>query len=325
MISVQRTPRILVTGGAGFIGSWLVQELVQRGHDVLVLDDLSTGKADSVPAEAELLVGDVLDQPVLKACLARVDAVFHLAGVVGMRLAHAHKQRSYDIAVHSTECVLDNFHGPVVLMSSSAIYGLTDGQAVTEDAIVTDDSVRLYDGGEVGYALGKWHMEAHGQHAAPFQPVLIVRPFNVVGPRQAGTYGMVVPTFVRLALTGEPLEIHDDGLQSRSFGHVVTFVDALLRLAGTSEAYAPDANIFNIGDDTLTTILDLARTVVHACDAAERWSFVPYSEVFPGRTDVRARRPETTALTNTIGEVTWPDLQAIVRDVVAHERSGLVT
>jgi UDP-glucose 4-epimerase len=324
LITVQRTPRILVTGGAGFIGSWLVEALLEHGFAVLVLDDLSTGCRENVLPSAELVIGDVLDFSCLAACCNRVDAVFHLAGVVGMRLAHAHKQRSYDIAAHSTEHLLDYFQGPVMLMSSSAIYGLTNDDAITENAPVTDDSVRQYDSGEVGYALGKWHMEAHGQRAAPFQPVLIVRPFNVVGPRQTGTYGMVVPTFVRLALAAQPLEIHDDGLQSRSFGHVATFVDALLRLAATPDAYKPKANVFNIGNDRLTTILDLTRAVTAQCGVTERWNFVPYSEVFPGRTDVRTRRPDTTALTELIGDIDWPHMDTVVTDVVTYERKGIV-
>ncbi|MBN2800449.1 MAG: NAD-dependent epimerase/dehydratase family protein [Deltaproteobacteria bacterium] len=324
MITAASTPRVLVTGGAGFIGSWLVEALLAAGFSVRVLDDLSTGRRENLPDSVELIVGDVLDAEALEGACAGMDGVFHLAGVVGMRLAHTHKNYSYRVAVESTERLLGFFDGPVVLASSSAVYGLTDDTAVAEDFPITDDSVRRYDGDEVGYALGKWHMEDRALRAvAKGHKVMVLRPFNVVGPRQTGTYGMVVPTFVKLALAGAPLVIHDDGLQTRCFGHVRTFVDAVLGLAANPASWVPGQNVVNIGNDQPVSILELARVVGEEVGTELHLEFVPYGEVFPGRRDVRDRRPDSRRLEQLLGRApSWPDMSEVVRDILADLRAS---
>lgn len=322
MISATHTPHVLVTGGAGFIGSWLVERLLARGYTVRVLDDLSTGRAENLPPAAELVVGDVLDPVAYRAALQGIHAVFHLAGVVGMRLAHAHKRYAYQVATEGVDPLFAAFAGPVVLASSSAVYGLTDDAAVDEDFPITDESVRRYDGEDVGYALGKWHMERKAlSHAAGGQKILIVRPFNVVGPRQTGTYGMVVPTFVKLALAGEPLVIHDDGLQTRCFGHVRTFVDAVLDLAECEGSWNPERCVVNVGNDEPVSILALAEIVREETGCAVPIEFIPYKDVFPGRSDVRDRRPDSTRLGALLGQVPqWPSMREVVRDILADLR-----
>ena len=323
--------KALVTGGAGFIGHHLVKQLLAQGTRVTVLDDLSSGCRENLPIHAALrfIEGSVLSASQVADAAKRVDIVFHLASVVGMRLAVRQRDQAYHTAVEGTRTVLAATGGtPTVLFSSSAVYGLTVGELAREDDPVDVSRTLAYDGGIPGYCKGKLKSERLGQQVAQDgHPVLIVRPFNVVGIGQVGTYGMVIPTFVHNALAGKPLQVFGDGLQSRTFSEVKTFVSILLQLIQRSEAWHKPENVVNIGTTQSTTILDLAKLVKHKVSSAVPIELVPYQRIFPGKSDVFARVPDVTRLENLVGKVDWPPLievlDGIIGSVKRHCRTKL--
>jgi UDP-glucose 4-epimerase len=311
---------ILVTGGAGFIGCWLVRALLLRGYRVRVLDDLSTGNLANLPTHPwlEVLEGDVVSPEDVFRAAQGAFLLVHLAAVVGVRLAHAQAGRAYSVSVDSARNVLAAAQGPVVLASSSAVYGLTRCGEAREDHEIDERSVLAYDGGAVGYALGKWHAECLARDAVSRgHEVVVLRLFNTVGPRQSDRYGMVLPTFVRAALAGKPLMVHGDGLQTRCFSDVHTVTETILRLAVDNKRR--DTSVFNIGSDAPVSIIDVARMVIEETGSSSSIVHVPYAEIFPGREDVRWRRPDTSRLQQTVGPVHWPDIRSMVKEVIAWE------
>jgi UDP-glucose 4-epimerase len=320
--------KILVTGGAGFIGRHLSAALQQAGVEIRVLDNLSTGTPDNLFADTELLVGDVRNRADVHAAVADVDCIIHLASVVGMRLAADEANLAYDVAVNGTTTVLNESGAvPVVIASSSAVYGLDDGATPRAEADALDyRELLVSDGGHRGYVSGKWQKEALGMRAARSgRAVMIVRPFNVVGPGQTGLYGMVLPNFIRQALAGTALTVFDDGEQTRSFSCVHSFAATLLRLLACPHAWLSGSNIVNIGNPQATRIIDLACLVIAATDSSSGIEFVPYQEIFPGRRDTRARRPDCNRLEELIGPTDWPAIETVVDGVVAATLSPAIT
>ena len=310
--------RVLVTGGAGFIGSHLTDRLLAEGSSVVVLDDLSTGDAGNLRPHERLTVvqGSVLDTSALRE-VGRVDMVFHLAGIVGMRLAADRRQEAFEVSETGTRNVLEaTGSAPAVLFSSSAVYGVTPAQPAPEDRPARLQELAEYDGGEPGYALGKWRLEEIADEARATRPVLVVRPFNVVGRRQRSSYGMVLPTMVERALSEKPLTVYDDGRQSRCFTQVDAFVDCFFRVVDAREAWAPGARPVNIGSDQPTRILDLAALVLEETRSTSPIEHLPYETVFPGRRDVPARVPDTRSCRSLVGPVRWPHVRAAVRDML---------
>lgn len=321
-----RWETVLVTGGAGFIGSHLVHSLLASGYTVRVFDDFSTGSpaALSPHDRLELMPGDVRDPGAVARAAAGCDLAFHLAGVVGMRLAYRRARESYEIADRGTANLLRAIAGrPCVLFSSSSVYGLqATGRCREADRLSLRGGL-AFDGGHRGYACGKLSLERHGEEAAARgQPVLIVRPFNVVGPRQSAAYGMVLPTFIEQALEGADLTVYDSGEQSRCFSDVTVFVRTLLALVGRHRFARSAPRILNLGNSVPTTILDLARAVLRAVPGPATIRHTPYAEAFPGRSDVYTRVPCTRSVERLIGKVQWPDIDAIVADVVS-SREGI--
>jgi len=340
---------VLVTGGAGFLGSHLVARLLAAGRRVVVLDDLSTGLAANLPRHAALqwLEASVLDAAAVAEAARGVSAVWHLAGVVGMQRATRLAKHAHRVSAEGTRLVLAaTGDAPVVLFSSSAVYGLQHADPAREDQPADAGAALEYDGGSPGYASGKLALEALGLAAAAAgRRVLIVRPFNVVGPRQSSAYGMVLPTFVQRALAGRELIIHGDGRQTRAFSDVGTFLDAALALAASDAAWRAPHPVFNVGSPSATSVLQLAQLVRQTCHAHGASSaaeghdasdvsrvaagsgdvplrFVPYAEAYPGRRDVPARSPDPARLRAVIGEVSWPGIAEIVRGIVAAECSA---
>lgn len=312
--------KILVTGGAGFIGSWLVNRLLAAGNHIIVLDDLSSGDTDNLPTKnkhLEIIRGSVLDRKIVREATRDVDLIFHLAGVVGMRLATTQRDLSYRIAVEGTENILQNTDKvPAILFSSSAVYGYSKSGTSSESMELSREIPLEYDGGEAGYATGKWEMEQLALAAArQGRPILCIRPFNVVGPRQSHAYGMVLPTFVRRALTGKPLYIYDDGAQSRTFSEVDTFIECVIRLTENYATFDKVGNIINIGAEQAIKISELAQIVLEETDRAVPVQHLPYHSIFPNRHDVRWRAPNTARLYEAIGTVPWPNIRDIVRSV----------
>ena len=319
MISPKTTPRILVTGGAGFIGGHLVNALVEAGFTVTVIDNLDTGSKENLHPDVKLIVSDIRDEKSLKRLAPSIDAVIHLASVVGMRLAHQAAEKSYDISSSGTRLIFNTFKVPIVLFSSSAIYGLVNTETVNEKQTITENDALDYDGGKRGYAAGKLAMEKLGIEFSRHQPVLIVRPFNVIGPRQVGTYGMVVPRFISNALNKKPLIIYDDGQQRRSFSDVFTFNDYLLGLISCESSWLPGSNIFNMGNRTDNSILELAELVIEQTGAKPCMEFIPYSDIFPNKLDVRNRKPDISHLENCLGEIRWPTLKQTIIGILNYD------
>ncbi|HZM00998.1 MAG TPA: NAD-dependent epimerase/dehydratase family protein [Planctomycetota bacterium] len=308
--------RVLVTGGAGFLGHHLVRRLLAAGRPVTVLDDLSAGSVERLPRHDRLAViaGSVLDPAALARAAAGAELVHHLAGVVGMAQVVRDGPRAFAVAAQGTAAVLAATGGaPAVLVSSSAVYGLGRSGAARECDPIAPDEVLAYDAGTPGYACGKLELERLGREAAAGgRKVLVVRPFNVVGEGQSGAYGMVLPTFLAAAAAGAPLRVHGDGSQVRSFCEVGAFTDALLRLVEQPAAWALAGAPINLGSPRPTTILELARLVLAVTGSRSPIEFVPYARDYPGRSDVAFRVPDVSRLEGLIGPTRWPPLEEVV-------------
>jgi UDP-glucose 4-epimerase len=262
--------------------------------------------------------GDVTDPDAVSKAVQGAELVIHLAGVVGMRLAMEKSCRAFHVSRAGTELLLRHCAGiPVVLLSTSAIYGTSDsGQMVSETKEIHYDQLMASDGGTEGYACGKWQIEQLGLQYMEKGPALIVRPFNVVGPRQLGCYGMVLPRFVKAALANENLTVFDDGLQTRSFTDVFIFVEALISLIQNAASWRAGNNIVNVGNDRSTSIKSLAVKTIEITSSKGRINYVPYETVFPGRTDIRHRMPDCSRLYSLIGKVNWPGIDSVIRRTV---------
>jgi UDP-glucose 4-epimerase len=313
---LRRRTTVLVTGGCGFIGHHLVRHLLQSGHRVAVLDDLSTGLRGNLPSHPRLrfLLGSVLDPASVAAASGSADLVVHLAGIVGMRLATRCPGATYVTSTAGTRNVLRACKAPVVAVSSSAVYGLDADPDGDESHALPASRPLAYDGGMRGYASGKWMLERLASRASlDGRPTLIVRPFNVVGPGQRGTYGMVLPRFLDDALHDRPLLVYGDGTQTRSFCDVATFVHVLVRLICTPAAWKSPALAVNIGNPCSTSVLDLASVVLQVTGSGSPIRCIPYESVFPGKRDVLKRVPRIDRLEGLIGRIDWPALHAVVR------------
>jgi len=317
--------RVLVTGGAGFLGRHLVERLLAEGAEVVVLDDLSTGTAPAPRVGLRFVRGSVLDPAALQPAARDAGLVFHLAGVVGMRRVAQAGPLAYAVAAEGTRAVLAaTGRAPALLFSSSAVYGLSRAAPARESDAVSPEQVLAYDAGVPGYAAGKLELERLGQQAATSaaggRPVLVLRPFNVVGPGQSPAYGMVLPTFLAAAAAGAPLRVHGDGLQLRSFGAVETFTDVVQRLLACDAAWALGGAPINVGSPRPTSIFELARLVRAQTGSSSSIELVPYEADYPGRTDVIARVPDVSRLESLIGPTRWPSLDEIVEPLARASR-----
>jgi UDP-glucose 4-epimerase len=317
---------LLVTGGAGFIGSHLVEALLKRGDRVTALDDLSTGRLANLDAfggndRFRFVQGSILDELMVDEQVARADVVVHLAAVVGVKLIVSQTLRSFITNIRGTEIVLDAAHRyrkPVLLASSSEVYGKNgcDGLTETSDRILGAPSVSRW-----SYATSKAADEvlAFAYHRERGLSVKIGRFFNTVGPRQSPAYGMVIPTLVDQALDGVPLTVHGDGQQRRSFCHVADVVDAVIRLLNEPAA---NGQAYNIGVRREISIVDLANEVVRRTGSASEVHLTSYEDAFgPGFEDMRRRMPDVTKLTALTGWAATRSLADILEETIAHARA----
>jgi UDP-glucose 4-epimerase len=315
----------LVTGGAGFIGSHLVEALLACGRRVVVLDDLSTGSAGNVErvrdhARLNIILDSVTSSERLAALVAEADEIYHLAAVVGVRLVLEEPARTVATNLGPMEtilrCLADRPR-PLFLASTSEVYGKNPKSPLAEDDdLVLGPTTRS----RWVYACSKALDEylALAEHRRNKLPVVIGRFFNVVGPRQTGRYGMVLPRFVDQALTGGPLVVHDDGQQVRCFAHVADVVPAVVRLMQTPAAYG---QVFNLGSDVPVTIRALAETVVRLVDPALAIERIPYERAFDaGFEDIRCRVPDLTRVRQAIDYRPRYTLEDIVHEVIAWKR-----
>jgi len=311
---------VLITGGAGFVGSHLAEALLQQGNRVTVLDDLSTGSIHNIQRlkrepKFEYVIESVMHRPVLAELIDECDIVFHLAAAVGVRLVVDSPVRTLHTNIRATELVLEaakKKKKKVLITSTSEVYGkATKIPFHEDDDLVIGPPVR----GRWSYACSKAIDEflAIAYHREHGVPVVLVRLFNTVGPRQTGTYGMVLPRFVSQALSGSPITIHGDGTQSRCFGWVGDVVQALLRL-GTHEAAV--GSIFNIGSDQEVTINELAAVVKDITGSSSPIRHVSYEEAY-GKDfeDMFRRVPDLSRIRATIGYSPTKTLREIVQAV----------
>jgi UDP-glucose 4-epimerase len=317
--------RVLITGGAGFIGSHLAETLVTEGKEVFVLDDLSTGSLANLTGLRDrpnfhFHQASVRDNGVLRDVLAQVDFVYHLAAAVGVELVVNSPVYTIEDNVRGTEDVLAAAAARgvgVLLTSTSEVYGKSDRPQFAED---DDLLIGPPTFGRWSYACSKLLDEflALAYWREKQLPVVIVRLFNTVGPRQTGRYGMVVPRLIRQAVCGEPLTVYGDGRQSRCFCHVADVVRALRALP---EQPAAAGEVFNIGSTEEVTILDLAHRVQQAAGRRAPVRLVPYDEAYAkGFEDLRRRVPSIAKIHRLLGwQPTW-SLDEILRGMVAAER-----
>jgi UDP-glucose 4-epimerase len=321
---------VLITGGAGFIGSHLTELLLAEGHEVWALDDLSTGAIENVHHLREredyhLVVDSVLSPSVVNELVYKCDVVYHLAAAVGVRLIVEQPVRTLVTNVQGTETVLEycnRFGKRVLVASTSEVYG--DHR---EERPLTEQDRRVYGPTTEkrwGYADSKAMDEflALAYHQERGLDCVIVRLFNTVGARQSGQYGMVIPRFVQRALTGAPLEVHGDGTQTRSFCHVQ---DTIRALTGLMDATEISGEIFNVGGTDRISILELADRVKAATGSDSELSFVPYSEVYgQGIEDTLHREPSIDKVGAAIGWRPTRTLDEILADVIEHARRAPV-
>jgi UDP-glucose 4-epimerase len=314
--------RFLITGGAGFIGSHLSDLLIEHGHSVHVLNDLSTGAIENIrhlkhDRRFGYTIGSAEDHAVVAELVDEADIVVHLAAAVGVTLVVESPVRAIETNVHGTEVVLKHANKkkrPVLIASTSEVYGKSQALPFKEDG---DMQMGAPDMGRWAYACSKAIDEflamAYWRERA--LPTTVVRLFNTVGPRQTGSYGMVVPRLVGQALAGEPLTVYGDGRQTRCFCHVADVVQALFALATEERAYG---NVFNVGATTEISILDLAQLVIDVTDSKSEISLIPYGEAYgEGFEDMYRRVPDTSKVRELIGWHPTRRLQNVIQDVVA--------
>lgn len=320
-----RDMRYLVTGGAGFIGSYLVEALVRDGHEVAVLDNYATGDRSNlsqVSDQITMVQGSVLDTLLVDELVEQVDAVFHLAAAVGVRLIVEHPLRSFLTNIKGSENVLEAAHRwrrKVLLASTSEIYGkYSDGPfKEDDDRVLGSTQVSRW-----GYSTSKAVDEILGFAYSRERglPVVLVRLFNTVGPRQSSAYGMVLPRLVEQALAGEPLTVHGDGQQTRCFCHVSDVVRALV---GVMDDPRAEGDVFNIGSSEEVTIVELAERIIARTGSSSKIDKIPYEEAYEGGfEDMRRRVPDTTKIRNLIGWEPTKNLDTIIDEVGAHMESS---
>ena len=315
--------RYLITGGAGFIGSHLSEALLDAGHEVTILDNLSTGRWSNVQhlerrPGFRVLIAGAEDQSLLQREVPDHDVVYHLASAVGVKLLIDKPVETVQTIVRTTDVLLDvcsRYRRPILLTSTSEVYGKSQALPFNEDAdVVMGATSKRRWAYACAKALDEFLALAHFYETS--LPVFIVRLFNTVGPRQTSQYGMVLPTFVQQALRGQPLTVYGDGAQRRCFCSVHDVVRAIVGLTGSQEAVG---QVVNIGSQEEISMVDLARRVIALTGSTSEITFVPYEQAYgPGFDDMARRIPDTSRIDGLIGWAPTHDLNAIIGQLVEH-------
>jgi UDP-glucose 4-epimerase len=315
--------RVLITGGAGFIGSHLADAYLERGDEVFIIDDLSTGSIDNIQhlkkhPRFHYTIESVQNYAAVAELVDQCDVVFHLAAAVGVKLIVESPVRTIETNVRGTEVVLsvaNKKKKKVLIASTSEVYGLSDQVPFREDGNLVMGATTK---GRWSYACSKaideflslayWHEKK--------LPTIVVRLFNTVGPRQTGQYGMVIPTLVKQAIAGKPLTVYGDGKQTRCFGYVGDVVGALVKLMDHEDAVG---QVFNIGSNQEVSITTLAERIKTLTGSESEIIYVPYSEAYEaGFEDMPRRVPDITKVNKLVGFEPRVDLDGILRQVIAY-------
>jgi UDP-glucose 4-epimerase len=319
--------RVLITGGAGFIGSHLSEACLQRGDEVFVIDDLSTGSIENIRhlkdhPRFHYTIDSIHNQPVTAELVDQCDVIFHLAAAVGVKLIVESPVRTIENNVHGTEVILslaNKKKKKVLVASTSEVYGLSSEVPFREDGNLVMGATNK---GRWSYACSKAIDEflALAYWREKKLPTIVVRLFNTVGPRQTGQYGMVIPTFVKQSLAGRPITVYGSGKQSRCFCYVGDVVGALMRLM---DAEGSVGEVFNIGSNQEISILDLAKRVKELTDSDSEIVFVPYDEAYEeGFEDMPRRIPDTSKVNKLVGFKPEKRLDEILQIVIEFHRDS---
>jgi len=321
---------VLITGGAGFIGSHLAEALIRKGHTVCVIDDLSTGNAENIQhlqgnGRFSLVLGNVLDKSLMERLVEESDVIYHLAAAVGVKYIMEHPLKAIQINMHGTEMILElasRRKQKVMLASTSEVYGKDGGVPYKESGNRLMGATTI---SRWSYACTKALDEfmALAYFKERKLPVIIVRFFNTCGPRQTGQYGMVIPCFVRNALSGKSLVVYGDGTQTRCFTYVGDVVRAITTLMETEEAIG---EIFNVGNTQEIQIRELAQKVIELTGSSSKIEHMSYEDAYgEGFEDMKRRVPDILKVRNLIGWQPEVDLDELLQKVIAYERavSGL--
>lgn len=315
---------VLITGGAGFIGSHLADRLLKMGHEVFVIDDLSTGSVENVKQHQKqdrfhLVIDTILNESVMNELVFKCDQIYHMAAAVGVKLIMEKPIETLETNVKGTEIIFrlaDRYKKKILIASTSEVYGKvmeSNDDYLHEDAdsLMGSTSKRRW-----AYACSKALDEflAFAYFEERNLSVVTTRLFNTVGPRQTGRYGMVIPNFVQKALKGDPIVVYGDGTQSRSFSHVLDVVEALTKLMSETTA---EGQVFNVGGTEEITIKDLASLVKKMTFSKSKIEYMSYEKAFgPGYEDMRRRCPDTSKLSKFINFTPKSGLEDILQDVI---------
>ena len=318
--------RALITGGAGFIGSHLADRLLDRGDQVVLLDDLSTGRLSNIEhlngrSDAEFVLGSILNTDLVDKVVSRVDTIFHLAAAVGVNLIVEKPLESMITNIRGTETVVEKAHKyskRILVMSTSEIYGKNTSDSLSED----DDRILgspLKSRWSYSEAKAIDEILAYTYWREKGLETVIIRLFNTVGPRQTGSYGMVVPRFVGQALRNQPVTIFGDGSQTRCFCHVSDVVGALVSLSEHPDAFG---KVFNLGGAEEISIGDLAERIIELVGSQSELEYIPYDDAYEeGFEDMARRVPNTTRANRLVGFEPSVGLDEIIHSVIADQRA----
>ena len=320
--------KILITGGAGFVGSHLADKLFNEGHEITVIDDLSTGRYQNVAhlegkQNFRLIIDTVLNEKLMEELVRETDRVFHMASAVGVKLIMEHPVKTIETIFRGTDVVLafcSRYRKRVLIPSTSEVYGKGASIPFREtDDLLTGSTDKHRWAYACAKTLDEFLALAHWKETR--LPVAVVRLFNTVGPRQTGQYGMVVPNFVKSAIRNEPLIVHGDGTQSRCFGHVLDVVEGLTKIIETSTCFG---QVVNLGNAEEVTIKGLAEKAVEMTGSTSEIRYIPYEEAYgEGFEDMQRRVPSLEKAKRLIGYQPTRTLETIINDVAEQFREEL--
>ena len=314
--------KILITGGAGFVGSHLADKLLSEGHEITVIDDLSTGRYSNIAhledtKDFRLIIDTVLNEKLMEELIRETDHVYHMASAVGVKLIMDHPVKTIETIFRGTDVVLgfcSRYRKRVLIPSTSEVYGKGASVPFREnDDLLTGATDKHRWAYACAKTLDEFLALAHFKETR--LPVVVVRLFNTVGPRQTGQYGMVVPRFVHAAIRNEPIYVHGDGTQARCFGHVLDVVEGLTKLLDDPKCFG---QVINLGNDEEVSIKELAARAISLTSSSSEIQYIPYEEAYgEGFEDMRRRVPSLEKARRMIGYQPTRTLNDIINDVAA--------